>query len=118
MKFSNVYDCGFVSLNFYSVSLQEEIESLVHRHPDKLSVGIGLYFLLLMFIHCQYKLCFLINIIISQIEKISSKNRGYGAEMTVVTYCQNRKESDDRSKFRILLVSICLTVFQHNLHSK
>ncbi|CAA3019412.1 carboxypeptidase A6 [Olea europaea subsp. europaea] len=36
-------------------------------------------------------------------EKISSKNRGYGAEMTVVTYCQNRKESDDRSKFRILL---------------
>ncbi|CAA2998521.1 Histidine kinase 3 [Olea europaea subsp. europaea] len=64
------------------VSLQEEIESLVHRHPDKLLI-----------------------------EKISSKNRGYGAEMTVVTYCQNRKESDDRSKFRILLIITCIPEF-------
>ncbi|XP_022875417.1 uncharacterized protein LOC111393883 [Olea europaea var. sylvestris] len=65
---------GFVYWNFYSGGLLEEIKSLVHRHPDKLSM-----------------------------EKISSKNKGYEAEMTVVTYCQNRKETDDRSKFRILL---------------
>ncbi|KAL2471795.1 Zn-dependent exopeptidase superfamily protein [Abeliophyllum distichum] len=57
-----------------SGGLREEIESLVHRHPDKLSI-----------------------------ERVFSKNKGYEAEITVVTYCQNRKESDDRSKFRILL---------------
>ncbi|KAG8378075.1 hypothetical protein BUALT_Bualt08G0100300 [Buddleja alternifolia] len=57
-----------------SGALLEEVESLVHRHPDKLTL-----------------------------EKISSKNKGYEAEMTIVTYCRNRKESDDRAKLRILL---------------
>ncbi|XP_011101122.1 carboxypeptidase A6 [Sesamum indicum] len=57
-----------------SGALLEEIESLVHRHPDKLSI-----------------------------EKVSSKNKGYEAQMTVVTYRQKWKESDDRTKLRILL---------------
>lgn len=38
-------------------------------------------------------------------ETIETGNQGYKAEVTVVTYCRNRKEIDDRSKFRILLVS-------------
>ncbi|XP_031102998.1 metallocarboxypeptidase A-like protein MCYG_01475 [Ipomoea triloba] len=57
-----------------SGALLEEIESLVHRHPDKLSI-----------------------------ETFSSKNRGYQAETTIVTYCQGGKDCDDRSKVRILL---------------
>ncbi|XVF35840.1 hypothetical protein REPUB_Repub19eG0005700 [Reevesia pubescens] len=57
-----------------SNDLIEQITSLVHRHPDKLTV-----------------------------ETIRAGNKGYEAEVTVVTYCQSRKESDDRSKFRILL---------------
>ncbi|KAK4390927.1 hypothetical protein Sango_2156000 [Sesamum angolense] len=57
-----------------SGALLEEIESLVHRHPDKLSI-----------------------------EKVSNKNKGYEAQMTVVTYRQKWKESDDRTKLRILL---------------
>ncbi|KAK6131377.1 hypothetical protein DH2020_034862 [Rehmannia glutinosa] len=57
-----------------SGALLEEIESLVHRHPDKLSI-----------------------------EKISGTNKGYKAEITVITYSGNRKESDDRAKLRILL---------------
>ncbi|KAF5741607.1 hypothetical protein HS088_TW10G00611 [Tripterygium wilfordii] len=52
----------------------EQITTLVHRHPDKLSVN-----------------------------TFKSGNKGYNAEITVVTYCQSGRESDDRSKFRILL---------------
>lgn len=54
--------------------LMEEISNLVHRHPDKFTM-----------------------------ETIETGNQGYKAEVTVVTYCRNRKEIDDRSKFRILL---------------
>ncbi|KAJ6736507.1 PROTEASE FAMILY M14 CARBOXYPEPTIDASE AB [Salix viminalis] len=57
-----------------SADLLEEIKALVHRHPDKLTV-----------------------------ETIKTGNKGYKAEITVVTYCRSRKETDDRSKFRILL---------------
>ncbi|KAL3505486.1 hypothetical protein ACH5RR_035327 [Cinchona calisaya] len=57
-----------------SGALLEEIETLVHRHPDKLSI-----------------------------ETIFSKNKGYQAEMTVVTYCSKRTDCDGKSKFRILL---------------
>ncbi|XP_048501834.1 uncharacterized protein LOC104905661 isoform X2 [Beta vulgaris subsp. vulgaris] len=56
-----------------SVDLMEEIEALVHRHPNKLNI-----------------------------ETIESENRGYQAQVAVVTYCRDRKE-DDKSKFRILL---------------
>ncbi|KAK6131454.1 hypothetical protein DH2020_034795 [Rehmannia glutinosa] len=38
-----------------------------------------------------------------EIEKISGTNKGYKAEITVITYSGNRKESDDRAKLRILL---------------
>ncbi|GLT45669.1 hypothetical protein SLA2020_194850 [Shorea laevis] len=57
-----------------SSDLIEEIKSLVHRHPDKLTM-----------------------------ETMKAANKGYEAEITAVTYSRNRKESDDRSKFRILL---------------
>lgn len=57
-----------------SDDLIEQIKSLVHRHPDKLTV-----------------------------ETIKAGNKGYTSEITVVTYCQSRKETDDKSKFRILL---------------
>lgn len=36
---------------------------------------------------------------------IKSGNKGYNAEVNVVTYCRGGRESDDRSNFRILLVS-------------
>ncbi|XP_004238422.1 uncharacterized protein [Solanum lycopersicum] len=55
-------------------ALLEEIESLVHRHPSKLSM-----------------------------ETFSTQNKGYHAETTVVTYCRNKKDCDDRSKLKILL---------------
>ncbi|KAL4310448.1 hypothetical protein GQ457_01G008690 [Hibiscus cannabinus] len=55
-------------------ALIEQIKSLVHRHPDKLTV-----------------------------ETIGAGNKGYKSEITVVTYCHSRKGSDDKSKFRILL---------------
>ncbi|KAG5542781.1 hypothetical protein RHGRI_015782 [Rhododendron griersonianum] len=57
-----------------SHALMEQIKALVHRHPDKLYM-----------------------------ETFRSKNKGYHAEMTVVTYCRNRKQIDDKSKYRILL---------------
>ncbi|EEF52851.1 metallocarboxypeptidase A-like protein MCYG_01475 [Ricinus communis] len=57
-----------------SLDLLEQIKALVHRHPDKLTV-----------------------------ETIKTENKGYEAQITVVTYCRSRKEIDDRSKFRILL---------------
>lgn len=41
-----------------------------------------------------------------QIEKLSGKNKGYKAEITVVTYDRDRKDNDDKAKLRILLVSI------------
>lgn len=62
--------------------LMEEISNLVHRHPDKFTM-----------------------------ETIETGNQGYKAEVTVVTYCRNRKEIDDRSKFRILLMIPCLPEF-------
>ncbi|CAH9073477.1 unnamed protein product [Cuscuta epithymum] len=65
-----------LNLDLYHTSgaLLEEIEALVHRHPDRLSI-----------------------------KTISSKNKGYHADTTVVTYCQNLKDCDYRSKVRILL---------------
>ncbi|KAH1109349.1 hypothetical protein GLYMA_04G017900v4 [Glycine max] len=52
----------------------EEIRALVHRHPDKLTM-----------------------------ETIKAGNKGYGAEVSVVTYCKEKKDNDERSKLRILL---------------
>ncbi|KAL2346183.1 hypothetical protein Fmac_000183 [Flemingia macrophylla] len=57
-----------------SGNLMEEIRALVHRHPDKLTM-----------------------------ETIKAGNRGYGAEVTVVTYCKQKQENNERSKLRILL---------------
>lgn len=57
-----------------SDALMEEIGALVNRHPDRLSM-----------------------------ETFKTKNKGYEAELNVVTFCRNRKETDDRSKYRILL---------------
>ncbi|XP_022772568.1 carboxypeptidase B2-like [Durio zibethinus] len=83
-SFSSVYaDANLTQPSFTRINrdlyhssndLIEQIKSLVHRHPDKLTV-----------------------------ETIKAGNKGYEAEITVVTYCQSRKESDDKSKFRILL---------------
>lgn len=64
-----------------SADLMEEIEALVHRHPNKLSI-----------------------------ETIESENKGYVAQVAVVTYCRDRKE-DDNSKFRILLMIPCVPDF-------
>ncbi|XP_020984185.1 uncharacterized protein LOC107460227 isoform X2 [Arachis duranensis] len=52
----------------------EEIKALVHRHSDMLAM-----------------------------ETIKAGNKGYGAEITVVTYSERKRETDERSKFRILL---------------
>ncbi|GAB2232454.1 hypothetical protein Droror1_Dr00011487 [Drosera rotundifolia] len=57
-----------------SANLMEEIESLVHRHPRKLTM-----------------------------ETFSGASRGYQADVAVVTYCRNRTEVNDISKFRLLL---------------
>lgn len=47
----------------------------------------------------------LIVLSLKQLETVTSKNKGYQAEVAVVTYCSKREERNDRSKFRILLVS-------------
>lgn len=57
-----------------SVDLMKEITALVHRHPDKLTM-----------------------------ETMKSTNKGYVAEMPIVTYCHGSNNVDDMSKFRILL---------------
>ncbi|KVI07731.1 Peptidase M14, carboxypeptidase A [Cynara cardunculus var. scolymus] len=57
-----------------SDALMEEIEALVNRHQDRLHM-----------------------------ETFQSTNKGYHAELNVVTYCRNRTAIDDKSKFRILL---------------
>lgn len=57
-----------------SDNLMEEIRALVHRHSDKLTV-----------------------------ETLRAGNKGYGAEVPVVTYCKRKKENDERLKLRILL---------------
>ncbi|KAF8088725.1 hypothetical protein N665_0532s0084 [Sinapis alba] len=57
-----------------SDDLMEHIHYLVHPHPGKLSI-----------------------------ELIKSGNKGYNAEVNVVTYCRGRRQRDDRSNFRILL---------------
>ncbi|GJU35788.1 Zn-dependent exopeptidase [Tanacetum coccineum] len=65
----------FHSLPFlYSNALMEEIEALVNRHKDRLHM-----------------------------ETFQTSNKGYQAELNVVTYCRNRTAIDDKSKFRILL---------------
>ncbi|GMH20510.1 hypothetical protein Nepgr_022351 [Nepenthes gracilis] len=61
-------------LYHFSEDLMEEIEALVHRHPNKLTI-----------------------------ETFTSENKGYQAEIAVITYCRNSLVPDDRSKFRILL---------------
>ncbi|KAL5557743.1 hypothetical protein UlMin_033954 [Ulmus minor] len=57
-----------------SGDLMEEIKSIVRRHPDKLTL-----------------------------DTIKSANKGYRAKVSVVTYCRRMQESNDRSKFRILI---------------
>ncbi|XP_035551277.1 carboxypeptidase A6-like [Juglans regia] len=61
-------------LYHFSGDLMEQIKALVHRHPGKLTM-----------------------------ETIKSRNKGYRAEISVVTYCRGGGEYDDRSMFRILL---------------
>ncbi|XP_057974376.1 uncharacterized protein LOC131162190 [Malania oleifera] len=65
-----------INRDLYHLSddLMKHVKDLVHRHPDKLSI-----------------------------ETIRTGNKGYRAEITVVTYCRGRRDIDDRSKFRALL---------------
>ncbi|TKY75321.1 carboxypeptidase B2 [Spatholobus suberectus] len=58
-----------------SGNLMEEIRALVHRHPDKLTM-----------------------------ETIKAANKGYGAEVTVVTYCKERKRVMRGQRFGFFLV--------------
>ncbi|KAG6644720.1 mast cell carboxypeptidase A-like [Carya illinoinensis] len=57
-----------------SSDLMEQIKALVQRHPGKLNI-----------------------------ETVKSRNKGYQAEISVVTYCRGGRGNDDGSKFRILL---------------
>ncbi|XP_047178235.1 carboxypeptidase A6 [Vigna umbellata] len=57
-----------------SRNLMGEIRALVRRHPDKLTM-----------------------------ENLKAANKGYGAQITVVTYGKEKEEKDKRSKLRILL---------------
>ncbi|XP_014498659.1 carboxypeptidase A6 [Vigna radiata var. radiata] len=57
-----------------SRNLMGEIRALVRRHPDKLTM-----------------------------ETLKAANKGYGAQITVVTYGKEKEEKDKRSKLRILL---------------
>lgn len=65
-----------------SDALMEEIGALVNRHQDRLHM-----------------------------ETFQSTNKGYHAELNVVTYCRNRTAIEDKSKFRILLMITCLPEF-------
>ncbi|KEH36303.1 zinc carboxypeptidase family protein [Medicago truncatula] len=57
-----------------SGSLMHEIKALVHRHPNKFSM-----------------------------ETVKAGNKGYGAEIAVVTYCKGKRDSPEKPKLRILL---------------
>ncbi|XP_050366654.1 inactive metallocarboxypeptidase ecm14 isoform X2 [Argentina anserina] len=57
-----------------SGDLMEEVKALVIRHRDILTL-----------------------------DTIKARNKGYSAEIDVVTYCRRRQEGDDKPKFRILL---------------
>ncbi|KAF9608626.1 hypothetical protein IFM89_010111 [Coptis chinensis] len=57
-----------------SGNLLKEIKALVGRHPERLTI-----------------------------ETMKAQNKGYYADIVVVTYSQSRKDIDDSSKFRILL---------------
>ncbi|XP_062018683.1 inactive metallocarboxypeptidase ecm14 isoform X2 [Rosa rugosa] len=57
-----------------SGDLMEEIKALVLRHKDKLTL-----------------------------DTIKAQNKGYSAEIAVVTYSRRRQEADDKPRFRILL---------------
>lgn len=50
-------------------------------------------------------LMLIVHVFKKQLETVKSRNKGYQAEVKVVTFCRRRQESDDKSKFRILLVS-------------
>ncbi|KAL6981755.1 eIF-2-alpha kinase activator GCN1, partial [Sarracenia purpurea var. burkii] len=45
---------------------------------------------------------------VKKMEMFGSNNKGYHADMNVVTFCQNRKDINDKSKYRILLISLFL----------
>jgi hypothetical protein len=65
-----------------SRNLMDEIKDMVHRHPDRLSM-----------------------------ETVKAGNKGYGAEIAVVTYCKGKKDSPEKPKLRILLMIPCLPEF-------
>ncbi|KAL6506613.1 hypothetical protein OROHE_022445 [Orobanche hederae] len=96
-----------------SGALLEEVESLVHRHPDKLSsverlsrprqrpeTKVGRLSLLSL---VEVPSLLRETDLSTMIAKISNKNKGYESEMAVITYSRNKKETDDRVKLRILL---------------
>ncbi|CAL5205528.1 unnamed protein product [Lathyrus oleraceus] len=70
------YSVTQINYDLYHSSrkLMDEIKDLVHRHPDKLSM-----------------------------ETVKARNKGYGAEIAVVTYCKGKKDTAERPKIRILL---------------
>ncbi|KAE9603505.1 hypothetical protein Lal_00002025 [Lupinus albus] len=72
------HSSSLTSINYHlyhsSGNLMKEIRDLVHRHPDKLNM-----------------------------ETLKAGNKGYDAEVAVVTYGKGKSHNDERSKFRILL---------------
>jgi hypothetical protein len=43
-------------------------------------------------------------------ETVKAGNKGYGAEIAVVTYCKGKKDSPEKPKLRILLVRFLLSL--------
>lgn len=94
----------------YSEDLMEEIKALVLRHPDKLTVGCfdvlkAFFWISFDVLKLWFQWQFLKLWFQWQLDTIKSRNKGYSAEIAVVTYSQKRQETDDMPKFRILLVS-------------
>jgi hypothetical protein len=48
-------------------------------------------------------------------ETVKAGNKGYGAEIAVVTYCKGKRDSPEKPKLRILLVRFIAIAIINNL---
>jgi len=64
----------------------------------------------------EYTYVVLIFDVSTQMETVKAGNKGYGAEIAVVTYCKGKRDSPEKPKLRILLVRFIAIINKLSFH--
>jgi hypothetical protein len=105
---------GFCFLFLLSDSILGEIKALVARNSDSLTVSASPALVHLLFVSLV-RFLYAVSYPPLQMDTLRASNKGYSAEMFVVTFNHAKETVEDGSKIKIMLVSSQQIFFRYFL---